>query len=209
MSMEFTTILAAAPQRLDDLALRFRARFQALDWRSGQLIRVALDTERDVFDELYPEEYVSIDDPNFGIRVAAWQGWSNEYYTDGVTLYVLVGLASTHVNVMVDVSTRTLERLIAEDELNKYVSGLLAAADASRATVGYGHYLLYFEPTTPEQAKQAISSLPEYPGESASLGLLSSREYSLERAKTEYGEKFYLSISLTGHILLLDKELTT
>src|SRR6185369_8558917 len=109
MSVDFTFALAGQSAGSDAIRQQLERELKELGYRrSPDEIPVGFDRTRGVFDEV-----------EGGIGDEPACGWAVEYDKDGCTLYLLVALhRDGYVNAFVDVSGRTLERLVQEGALS-------------------------------------------------------------------------------------------
>jgi hypothetical protein len=215
MGIEFSTILAAPDSPIIDIAVRLEQAFKSIGLRHDfGIVRAAYDRDLEVFDELQPEQEsrVKAGFAELSSEVADWPGFSVEYWSDGLPLYVLVGRqtdAASYLNLWIDIGERHLAKLIKANEVRRFVSVIASAASAANALGGYGHSALDFHRLAPDGSVAAISSLPEFPGQPASLGVIPVTTMSQSDIQKVYGRQFDCHFSALGFWILLHRDFAT
>lgn len=216
MSTDFTAVLCAPDRPLGELlsaieeALVDRAGLR----HAGKVLRCAWQPDSQTFDEASPEqalgpaEHLSM----HADGMAGWTGFATELWSETMLLYVLVARVvrpeGAHVDAWVTLPTSQLERMAGRGELRVFYAALAELAGALAATGGYGHFELAFEPLAPEHAEQAIGSLPDYPGEPATLGVLPAAHASLPELTKAYGQAFDVIGTTAGYWVLENRSLS-
>lgn len=215
MATEFTTILAGPDTSATTVARRLEERLFAAGYRhDGGIVRAELDASRGVFDEVSDAVEIRVEKSFVELPpdVDAWSGFSVEFWRDDLMLYVITGRfggATPHLTAWVDVSERQLRSLLKQRDEQRIGAAYAAVAAAIQATGGYGHPLLTFHPLSPSEAVAAITSMPEYPGEKASLGVVPVELASERDLASRFGEEFRAVRSTLGYSVLLRRDLET
>ncbi len=215
MSTDFTATLCAPDRSLADLVIAIEA---ALILRGGfrhdgTLFRCSIQAATGTYDEVSPEETAgpATHLAELADAVAAWDGFSAELWNDGVQLYLLGGKVrrpeGDYLNAWITISTRGLQRLAAENTLQVYYAALGGLAEAMGASAGYGHFEVAYEPLAPERAERAITDLPDYPGENATVGVLPMSHWSHVELHRAHGRSFDSIGTPAGYWILVNKQL--
>lgn len=215
MSTDFTTVLAADLRPLPELVSAIKtALADTLGMRGGHpILRCELQSDTNTFDEVVPEQALpSLNDVSEQAKIlSSWKGFSTEFWNDKMQLYVMVGDVDAApkpiVNVWVTLSTRNLERLVTDGEVNAYCAALAELARVVKATAGYGHFELAYEPVASQQAEAAILDLPDYPGEPATVGVLPWAGKSIQDLERNFTETFAVVRSTAGYAILVNRKL--
>lgn len=217
MSTEFTTVLCAPDRPLGEILSAIEQRlveFSGLR-HAGKILRCAWQPDSQTFDEATPEqalgpaEHLSAHSGG----MARWSGFATEFWNEKMLLYVLVARVvrpeGAFVDAWVTLPTSQLERLAGQGGLRVFYAALAEIAGAMAATAGYGHFELAFEPLPPKSAEQAIGSLPDYPGEPATLGILPAARASLPELTQRYGKTFDIIGTTAGYWVLENRNFST
>jgi len=198
MSVDFTFALAGQSAGSDAIRQQLERELKELGYRrSPDEIPVGFDRTRGVFDEV-----------EGGIGDEPACGWAVEYDKDGCTLYLLVALhRDGYVNAFVDVSGRTLERLVQEGALSILLAAVGAAAMATHTVGGFGTFELPFEPIPPTKILQCIAAIPHELSVPALLGLVSAEAMSEETVRATFGPAFEVKPWTRGYWLLEHEDL--
>lgn len=212
--MEFSTVLCLQDSPLDAVLSGLRQRLSDAGFAyHAHVIRVEYDVQREVFDELDSTLEARVaDGADVAKLLAGWEGLSTEFWTGSLGLYVLVARApsATFVNIWIDVSLRQLARCWNRDEAREYFGAVAALAGGCNAIAGYGHGLLDFTVSPPTATVDAILSLPEFPGEPASVGLMRADEFERLSADETFSkrmqESFNFELYTNGYWMLVNKD---
>ncbi|WNZ61372.1 hypothetical protein QEG98_36760 [Myxococcus sp. MxC21-1] len=205
--MDFTTVISAPEAPLRELLVRIEGELLKAGLRHDHtILRAAYDARRGTFDEVSPDEEVRVRSgfDELPSEVSGWEGLSCEFWNESFTLYLLVGRLGhgAYVNVWVDISLRPLTELLANHEEGAFYGALATICAAVDAYGGYGHPELGFHPLAPERARTALTDMPEFPGESAMLGLLPADDLVEAQARQKYERTFTLRLSTQGYWIL-------
>ncbi|WP_342373771.1 hypothetical protein NVS55_20210 [Myxococcus stipitatus] len=207
MSIDFTTIISAPDAPLRDLLVRIESGLNELGFRHDHsILRAAYDSDREVFDELFPDEELRVQSgyDELPREVSLWEGCSCEFWNDSFRLYVLIGRIGhgAYVNVWVDITLQSLTRLLRRQENRGFQGALATISAAVDAYGGYGHLELAFQPLSPERVRTAFVDMPEFPGEPSLLGLIPTGDLTEEEVRKRYGSIFEASLSTQGYWVL-------
>jgi hypothetical protein len=199
MSVDFSIVLVGKSNAFADIESNINRQMATLGYRaSPDLIPVRFDESRGVFDEMEADE-----SDEGGKRC----GSAREYDIDGCTLYVLVAWRNGVVYGFIDVSGRTFNRLIAEDELKQLMAGVGALAQAIQAIAGFGSFDLPFEPIDPGAVIDCIEKVPAGHGEPAVLGIVSFDLTEFADLHRRFANTYDFVPWTTGYWLLKHRDL--
>lgn len=215
MSTDFTVVLGAPDRSMADLATAIETSIIGRGGlrHDGMLLRCSMQVGTGTYDEISPEQgsgpATHLSDLASG--VAAWDGFACEMWNEAVQLYIMIGRVKraegNYVNAWVTISSRGLSRLANEDNLPVYYAALGEIGAAIGATAGYGHFEVAYEPLPPERAERAIVNLPDYPGESAMVGVVPMSPRSLVELQRVYDRTFDIVGTTAGYWVLANKQL--
>ena len=208
MSLDFTAILSGEFLNPVEVLIKIEQQMSHLGFRKiPPIYRVELDTERGVFDETDNDEISKFNTINeIKEPIQDWQGHSLNFQSKDFGFYLLIGtIESKFINCYIDITERTLRKLLEQQTISKYYAILGAIGACCQAKGGYGALELPFAPISPNQIINAIWENPEYPDIPSSMGLIP--EVKQEAAlKTKLKNPFTLSYKTAGFWIVTEKD---
>lgn len=201
MSIEFTFALTGPISDFSDLMVNIEADFSKAGFvRSPTVYRVDLD-ERGVFDEV-DENSLSVESfAASSVIPKNWRGLSAEFNNNEYTVYFLVaGYKDAFQNIFMEISSKTLDRLIDDDQLDRFLHLVVLAASNMNASAGFGTYELSYQPFNTEQGLKYILSTPDKLP--SMLGLVSQKIMKINQVKAMALEQFEVTSSTLGYFIL-------
>lgn len=214
VATEFSTVLSLQASPLEAVLSGARQRLTAAGFAfDPDVVRVEYDEQRQVFDELYPIQQARVTGSADAAKLlTGWEGFSTECWTGSLGLYVLAARApnANFVNMWIDVSLRQLARAWNRDEAREYFGALAAAAGGCNAIAGYGHGPLDFTVVAPTSTVDSIVSLPEFPAEPASVGLIRADDFDRLSADETFLTRVWASFNgdlvTSGYWVFVNKD---
>lgn len=201
MSVDFTYAQVGPSQPLYELMVNIEIQMEKIGFKkSGSVYRVELD-DRGVFEE--NDEYVisgkKFKDSKNDLR--HWRGLSVEFTCSKYTVYFLIcNYNNQYLNSFIEVSGKTIGKLIAEDEVNHFMQLISVIAMNIKSQGGFGTFELPFKPVSPEKIIPYIFNNPE--SVSSLLGMIPSSVADEVEVRNMASNEFKVRISTLGFYLL-------